>query len=138
MSRPEHYNRRWLHERANSDDPEVPRKEAAVDQMVQISTNEGKPRGEDAADRTAVSHEEESHQEQHHSTSPHLTVGERNIGFSIRAFNFPCDIDRDHTKAKLNAGLLTFDVPKQHHEKGFHPEIEVQFDERQLPLSKDP
>lgn len=123
---------------ATNDDPEISRKEAAVDQKIEISTTESKSRGEDATDSTTGSHEKESHEEQHHSTSPHLTVGERNIGLSTRAFNFPCDINRDHTKAKLSAGLLTLDVPKQHHEKGSHPEIEVQFDGRQLSLFKDP
>lgn len=124
--------------KASNDGPGIPRKEAVVDQKIDISTAEGKSRGEDAADSTAVSHDKESHQEQHHSTSAHLTVGERNIGLSTRAFNFPCDIDRDHTKAKLSAGLLTLHVPKQHHESGSHPEIEVQFDGRQLPLFKNP
>jgi HSP20 family molecular chaperone IbpA len=113
---------------ANNDGPEISRKKAAVIQKIDVSTAEGKSRGEDAADTTAVPHDKESHQEQHHSTSPHLTVAERNIGLSTRAFNFPCDIDRSRTKAKLSAGLLTLDVPKQHHESGSHPEIEIQFD----------
>lgn len=123
---------------AHKDGPEIPRKETSADQKIDISTAEGKSRGEDAADSAAVSHHKESHQEQHHGTSPHLTIGERNIGLSTRAFNFPCDVDRDNTKAKLSAGLLTLDVPKQHHERGSHPEIEVQFDGRQLPLFQNP
>jgi HSP20 family protein len=122
----------------SGDVPETPRKEAAVDQEIDNSAKERKSCEEDAAGSTAALHEKRSHQEQHHSTLPHLTLGERNIGLSTRAFNFPCDVDRDHTKAKLSAGLLTLDVPKQHHEEGSHPEIEVQFDGRQMPLFKDP
>ena len=123
---------------ASSNGVETSRKEAAVDQTIDISTKDSKSREENAAGSTTASHEKPSHQEQHHNTSPHLTLGERNIGLSTRAFNFPCDVDRDHTKAKLSAGLLTLDVPKQHHEEGAHPEIEVQFDGRQMPLFKDP
>ena len=123
---------------ASSNGVETSRKEAAVDQTIDISTKDSKSREENAVGSTTASHEKPSHQEQHHNTSPHLTLGERNIGLSTRAFNFPCDVDRDHTKAKLSAGLLTLDVPKQHHEEGAHPEIEVQFDGRQMPLFKDP
>lgn len=123
---------------ASTNDQESPRKEVAVDQKTDISTKDSKSGEEIAAGSTAASQEKRSHQEQHHNTSPHLTLGERNIGLSTRAFNFPCDVDRDRTKAKLSAGLLSLDVPKQHHEEGSHPEIEVQFDGRQMPLFKDP
>ncbi|KIW95316.1 uncharacterized protein Z519_03900 [Cladophialophora bantiana CBS 173.52] len=43
---------------------------------------------------------------------PHLTVHERQVGEMIRAYNFPVDVDRDNTHAKLDAGLLRIVVPK--------------------------
>ncbi len=46
---------------------------------------------------------------------PHLTVHERQIGDLMRAFNFPVDVDRDNTHAKLDAGLLRVTVPKVMH-----------------------
>ncbi|KAL6244446.1 hypothetical protein RBB50_008688 [Rhinocladiella similis] len=46
---------------------------------------------------------------------PHLTVHERQIGDYMRAFNFPVDVDRDETHAKLDAGLLKIIVPKLVH-----------------------
>jgi HSP20 family molecular chaperone IbpA len=46
---------------------------------------------------------------------PHLTVDERQIGDMMRAFNFPVDVDRDNTHAKLDAGLLRVTVPKMMH-----------------------
>merc|ERR1712000_423650 len=46
---------------------------------------------------------------------PHLTVHERQIGDMMRAFNFPVDVDRDNTHAKLDAGLLRVTVPKVMH-----------------------
>lgn len=56
---------------------------------------------------------------------PHLTVHERQIGEILRAFNFPVDVDRDNTHAKLDAGLLVVVVPKVHHEDVEHPPIPV-------------
>ncbi|EXJ90651.1 hypothetical protein A1O1_03755 [Capronia coronata CBS 617.96] len=47
---------------------------------------------------------------------PHLTVHERLIGEMMRAFNFPVDVDRDNTHAKLEAGLLRIVVPKLKHD----------------------
>ncbi|EXJ81117.1 hypothetical protein A1O3_07405 [Capronia epimyces CBS 606.96] len=47
---------------------------------------------------------------------PHLTVHERQIGGQMRGFNFPVDLDRDNTHAKLDAGLLRIVVPKLHEE----------------------
>ncbi|KAG9781085.1 hypothetical protein KCU88_g3530, partial [Aureobasidium melanogenum] len=47
---------------------------------------------------------------------PHLTVHERQIGDLMRAFNFPVDVDRDNTHAKLDAGLLRIVVPKLEHD----------------------
>ncbi|KIW85648.1 hypothetical protein Z517_01040 [Fonsecaea pedrosoi CBS 271.37] len=44
--------------------------------------------------------------------APHLTLSERQIGEMVRAFNFPVDVDRDNTHAKLDAGLLRIVVPK--------------------------
>merc|ERR1712000_180687 len=46
---------------------------------------------------------------------PHLTVHERQVGDLMRAFNFPVDVDRDNTHAKLDAGLLRVTVPKVMH-----------------------
>lgn len=69
-----------------------------------------------AADKTPVKQE------------PHLTVHERAIGEIMRAFNFPVDVDRDNTHAKLDAGLLTIVVPKVEHEEPekHHVPVKVQ------------
>ncbi|ETI22308.1 hypothetical protein G647_06382 [Cladophialophora carrionii CBS 160.54] len=47
--------------------------------------------------------------------APHLTIHERPIGEMIRAYNFPVDVDRDATHAKLEAGILRIVVPKVEH-----------------------
>jgi len=56
---------------------------------------------------------------------PHLTVHERQIGDHIRAFNFPVDVDRDKTTARLEAGLLRIIVPKVEHERIEHVHVPV-------------
>lgn len=56
---------------------------------------------------------------------PHLTVHERQIGEILRAFNFPVDVDRDNTHAKLEAGLLSIIVPKLEHEQADHLPVNV-------------
>jgi len=56
---------------------------------------------------------------------PHLTVNERQIGFAARAFNFPVDVNRDHTTAKLGAGLLRIQVHKEQDEKALHQPVAV-------------
>jgi len=53
-------------------------------------------------------------------SEPHLTVQERQIGTIMRAFNFPVDVDRDATTAKLNAGVLRLRVPKMTEEMPEH------------------
>jgi len=59
---------------------------------------------------------------------PHLTLHERGIGELMRAFNFPVDVDRDNTHAKLDAGLLTVVIPKVEHEEAqkMHIPVKVQ------------
>jgi len=47
----------------------------------------------------------------------HLTLHERQVGEIVRAFNFPVDVDRDNTHAKLDAGLLKLVIPKLEHGK---------------------
>jgi len=66
-----------------------------------------------AADKTTVKQE------------PHLTVHERAIGEVMRAFNFPVDVDRENTHAKLDAGLLTVVVPKVEHEEAEKQHVPV-------------
>ncbi|KAI1618784.1 hypothetical protein EDD36DRAFT_414443 [Exophiala viscosa] len=55
----------------------------------------------------------------------HLTVHERPIGDLMRAFNFPVDVDRDNTHAKLDAGLLKVIVPKMVHGKPEDSHVQV-------------
>ncbi|KAK6383508.1 hypothetical protein LTS17_002800 [Exophiala oligosperma] len=59
--------------------------------------------------------EEDKKEEAPVKLEPHLTVHERLIGDYMRAFNFPVDVDRDETHAKLDAGLLKIIVPKLVH-----------------------
>jgi HSP20 family molecular chaperone IbpA len=65
---------------------------------------------------------------------PHLTVHERLIGEVLRAFNFPVDVDRDNTHAKLDAGLLRIIIPKVEHEQVEHVQVPVHHDEQPLPV----
>ncbi|OAP60668.1 hypothetical protein AYL99_05670 [Fonsecaea erecta] len=59
---------------------------------------------------------------------PHLTVHERQVGEMIRAFNFPVDVDRDRTHAKLDAGLLRIVVPKiMEHGEAQHIHVPIHF-----------
>jgi len=60
---------------------------------------------------------------------PHLTVHERLVGEVLRAFNFPVDVDRDNTHAKLDAGLLRVIIPKVEHEQVEHVHVPVHHDE---------
>lgn len=69
------------------------------------------PRTTDSVDSASAPAQQESK----HTTSPNLTIAERNVGLNTRAFNFPVDVDRVHTRASLNAGLLTLEVPKKPH-----------------------
>lgn len=77
-----------------------------------------------AADDSPSTKKPEDHEHKHPF---HLTVGERNIGHNSRAFHFPVDVEREKMTAKLAAGLLRLEVPKRHHEKVPHHEIDVQF-----------
>jgi len=60
---------------------------------------------------------------------PHLTVHERMIGEVLRAFNFPVDVDRENTHAKLDAGLLRVIIPKVEHEQVEHVHVPVHHDD---------
>jgi len=55
----------------------------------------------------------------------HLTLHERLVGELMRAFNFPVDVDRDNTHAKLDAGLLRVVVPKLVVEQAEHAHLPV-------------
>lgn len=66
---------------------------------------------------------------------PHLTVHERLIGDVLRAFNFPVDVDRDSTTAKLDAGLLRVIIPKVEHEQIEHVQVPVEHEEQPLAVS---
>lgn len=80
--------------------------------------DEQQPETGDATITQAPDHQQtHPEQEAHVKREPHLTVHERPIGDMMRAFNFPIDVDRDNTHAKLDAGLLKIVVPKLVHGK---------------------
>lgn len=60
---------------------------------------------------------------------------ERLIGDVLRAFNFPVDVDRDSTTAKLDAGLLRVIIPKVEHEQIEHVQVPVEHEEQPLAVS---
>lgn len=64
---------------------------------------------------------------------PHITTHERQIGEMLRAFNFPVDVDRDNTHARLEAGLLRVVVPKLEHEDVEHPPVPVKVSNAGMP-----
>lgn len=106
--------------------PEIPESELFDVPVVPAATNPPKE-GSDATPPVADQQQQTQQQEQQTETAtsttasappttvkkePHLTIHERAIGEQMRAFNFPVDVDRDNTHAKLDAGVLRIVVPK--------------------------
>lgn len=125
--------------------PEIPEEELAEVPVVKAAT-EG-PAADVKVEAPDADHHEEAKistdESRKSSTSkassttrkePHLTVHERLIGEVLRAFNFPVDVDRDNTHAKLDAGLLRVIIPKVEHEQIEHVHVPVHHDDQPLPV----
>ncbi|KEF59238.1 uncharacterized protein A1O9_04082 [Exophiala aquamarina CBS 119918] len=112
--------------------PEIPEEELADAPVVKPATPET-----DLHEEAKVSMDESRKSSTSKSSSstrkePHLTVHERLIGEVLRAFNFPVDVDRDNTHAKLDAGLLRIIIPKAEHEQTEHVNVPVHHAEQPL------
>lgn len=73
---------------------------------------------------TVVSHEGKKQEQQQKKDQIRYWVSERTIGSFQRTFSFPGLIDQDKVRAKLENGILTIIVPKQH--KVASKRIEIQ------------
>lgn len=73
----------------------------------------------------AAGTEQPEEQNQPKPKPPHLTVNERQIGYFVRNFEFPVDIDHMTLKANLQHGLLTITVTKMPHERPVKEDVEV-------------
>lgn len=113
--------------------PTKPAAAAAADVAIEKkeengATHEEEPKTEVASEPPKTPVSSKSKTSSTHSAAkkePHLTVHERHIGELLRAFNFPVDVDRDNTHAKLDAGLLRIIVPKVEHELTDHVHVPV-------------
>ncbi|KIW20008.1 hypothetical protein PV08_00583 [Exophiala spinifera] len=94
--------------------PEIPESEMVYDPDTE-GILEPTPTEEEREERPVEGGEAKKEEETPAKLEPHLTVHERLIGDYMRAFNFPVDVDRDETHAKLDAGLLKVIVPKLTH-----------------------